>query len=256
MNKSATLPPALAALLKQQLNAELDEAEKLEGGLCNAVWRLPTARGPVAVRVGEPFALHLGANRQSELAALQAAFPISPAVLLADPEAGWLVTEWITGRHWSHQEACEASHLRRIAGLLASLHALVPPAGVRQLSLRSTLAALGAEPDPMIEACLTSLEAGAVIGLCHNDPHHRNILIDDHCVLRLIDWEYAGVGAVAVDLAEYANVHQLQDRERALLLEAYGAAGGRVSQAQFDAAGHLCQLRTRLWDMAAAKKQS
>ncbi|MFZ8984870.1 MAG: choline/ethanolamine kinase family protein [Steroidobacteraceae bacterium] len=256
MTTPVSLPPALAVLLQERLKAELFRAEKLEGGVCNVVWRLPTADGLVAVRIGEPSALQWGASRHSELAALEAAYPMGPAVLMADPEAGWLVTEWIHGRHWSREEAGETANLQRIARLLASLHALAPPGGVRRLTLRSTLAALGAEPDPTTEAWLTALEEGAQIGLCHNDPHHRNILVDDHTAPRLVDWEYAGIGEVAIDLAEYANVHQLQERERRLLLDAYRAAGGRVSQLQFEAAGYLCQLRTALWESLASKKQS
>ncbi len=256
MNTSDSLPPALAAVLGERFEAELCTAEKLEGSVCNSVWRLLTACGPLAVRIGGPSALQLGADRQSELAALRAAFPISPAVLLSDPVAGWLVTEWIPGRHWSQQEARDADNLRRVAVLFASLHARVLPAGVRRLTMRRTLADLAAEPDPVTESCLDALEAGAVVGLCHNDPHHRNLLVGDHSALRLVDWEYAGVGEVAVDLAEYANAHHLEDGEKALLLEAYRASGGRVSQIQFDAACQLCRLRTALWESAAAKKQS
>jgi len=256
LSASGSLPPALAEVLEERFGARLASAEKLEGGLCNTTWKLATVSGPIAVRLGDASALQLGADRGSEVAALEAASPISPAVLLADPEAGWLVTEWIPGRHWTREEAREPDNLRPAGLLLARLHACRVTEGVRRLTLRSALLGLGLELDFETRSCLAALEYGAVIGLCHNDPHHRNILVDEAADLRLVDWEYAAIGEVVVDLAEYANVHELDDRDRALLLDAYRAAGGRVSQVQFEAARRLCRLRTSLWESGAAKKQS
>lgn len=256
MSAPQSLPPAFAALLVARFGAHLPSAEQLAGGRCNMTWKLSTDLGPIAARLGAASGLRLGADRRSEVAALEAAFPIAPAVLLADVEAGWLVTEWIPGRHWTRDEVRQPGHLQRVAALLARLHALPIPIGVRRLGMRSTLVGLGAPPGPETEAWLAALEGGAVIGLCHHDPHHQNIVVGVAAELRLVDWEYAAVGECVNDLAEYANAHELDARESALLLAGYRKAGGRANPLQLEAARSLCRLRNALWEAEAAKKQS
>ena len=55
---------------------------------------------------------------------------------------------------------------------------------------------------------------------CHNDLLNANF-IDDGRRLRIVDWEYAGMGDVFFDLANFSINHELDREGREALLEAY-----------------------------------
>src|SRR5207244_9304708 len=55
---------------------------------------------------------------------------------------------------------------------------------------------------------------------CHNDLLNANF-IDDGSRIRIVDWEYAGMGDIFFDLANFAVNHELDEDGRAELLTAY-----------------------------------
>ena len=55
---------------------------------------------------------------------------------------------------------------------------------------------------------------------CHNDLLNANF-IDDGSHIRIVDWEYAGMGDVFFDLANFSINHDLDVDGRAALLTAY-----------------------------------
>src|SRR5207253_4746769 len=55
---------------------------------------------------------------------------------------------------------------------------------------------------------------------CHNDLLNANF-IDDGQRIRIVDWEYAGMGDPFFDLGNFAANHELTDEEDAMLLAAY-----------------------------------
>jgi thiamine kinase-like enzyme len=63
---------------------------------------------------------------------------------------------------------------------------------------------------------------------CHNDLLNANF-IDDGARIRIIDWEYAGMGDPFFDLGNFSINHELTDAEDRILLEAYD---GRVQPAR------------------------
>jgi thiamine kinase-like enzyme len=64
---------------------------------------------------------------------------------------------------------------------------------------------------------------GAVVQPCHNDLLNANF-IDDGERIRIVDWEYAGMGDPLFDLANFSVNHGLGEEENRLLLEAHGDA--------------------------------
>ena len=68
----------------------------------------------------------------------------------------------------------------------------------------------------------TRIEAtrGAARRPCHNDLLNANFL-DDGERIRIVDWEYAGMGDVFFDLANFAINHELDADASGALLEAY-----------------------------------
>ena len=55
---------------------------------------------------------------------------------------------------------------------------------------------------------------------CHNDLLNANF-IDDGTRIRIVDWEYAGMGDPFFDLGNFSVNHDLTPDEDAILLEAY-----------------------------------
>ena len=55
---------------------------------------------------------------------------------------------------------------------------------------------------------------------CHNDLLNANFL-DDGERLRIVDWEYAGMGDRFFDLANFSVNHELDATQSEMLLEAY-----------------------------------
>ena len=56
---------------------------------------------------------------------------------------------------------------------------------------------------------------------CHNDLLTANFILDDGDVLRIIDWEYAGMGDRYFDLGNFAVNNELDDEDEERLLDAY-----------------------------------
>ena len=57
------------------------------------------------------------------------------------------------------------------------------------------------------------------VGLCHNDIWVGNLLDDGN--VRILDWEFAGMGDVYFDLAAPANFNSMTDDNERVFLEAY-----------------------------------
>ncbi|MCF6473394.1 aminoglycoside phosphotransferase family protein [Nonomuraea sp. MG754425] len=104
--------------------------------------------------------------------------------------------------------------------------------------------------------------------ICHLDVQPMNVLSDDHGLL-LLDWDDAGAGSAERELAStlmrwYVAGSMIHGEEAARMLDAYHAAGGRVSLTgersfAMNAATHLnyiaAQARLILDDQAAAHRQ-
>jgi len=81
---------------------------------------------------------------------------------------------------------------------------------------------------------LAFLTAPLELRACHNDLLNANF-IDDGSRIRIVDWEYAGMGDPFFDLGNFAVNHELDGDGEAALLAAYD--GGTVRR------DHLARLR-------------
>ncbi len=222
-----------AAALGVSVGAILS-VERIKHGLTNDSWRVRTSRDAVIVRASNTSEELLRIDRASEARVLGvvATAGIGPEVLVCDPARHVLVTRDL-GETWKAEDAHVSGNIERIAQLLRALHALPVPPGVRSVDLIETLRGYLRSLDEL--GCRTSatekrtrergeraalaLQQGARVCLCHNDVHHLNIVDDGR--LRLIDWEYSGIGEPMFDLASICVYHQYDRFEREHLLEAY-----------------------------------
>lgn len=219
---------------------------------------------PAVLRVDEPLARRLGLNRAAEPAVLRAvaAAGLGPDCLAADAGRGTLLTGWLPGRAWTVPDLREPAKLQRAAVLLRQVHGL--PAAGPELDLAAAIdryAALGGAPAAvpartareLLARCLASAgaEAGGAANrpcLCHGDPTPGNFIAGTDGTLRLIDWEYAGLGPPAFDLAGLAVGAGLDPSGDDLLLGAWaGREPGRDERARHQDWKAFCRALGDLW---------
>lgn len=235
------LPADVAAALPGIDIGRIESIERIKHGLTNESWLVRAERAALVIRLSNPAEASLQINRASEAAILTAVARegIGPEVIRCDPAQHMLVTRY-AGTTWSEADATNAENIERIAGLLRRLHGLSPPAGAQRVDLTTvidgylaTLDAHGvhcaiAVPALRIRAheIAAVLKRDSVPCLCHNDVHALNIVDapdGGRDTLRLIDWEYAGLGESFFDLAALCVYHRYDWRQREQLLSAYGA---------------------------------
>ena len=210
---------------------------QLGGGLTNRVYR---------VRSGErEFALRLDAqvdgvtpDRRCETAIMRRAGDagIAPAVVCSLPEAGVLVTEYLPGKVWQERDLESSDNLEALAQLLRRVHAL-PACGTAFDAerfadhYRQTIGETDAKA-AFASRCVGIVRARSVpesTACCHNDIVASNVI--QSAGLKLIDWEYACDNDPLFDLASAIGYHDLGDRQRKVLLDAYtGGTGNELGE--------------------------
>ena len=208
--------------------------------------------GQYVLRIDRPTAATLGLDRDAEatIVAAMGEQGMGPRLNFADPVAGVLLTEYLSGHSWSVGELRQPENLQRLGSLLKRLHGL--PAIGKPFALRSNLTHYAgmvstAEAQQMAgeaDVLLRRLSADdSRLCLCHNDLTSANIL--DSQSLHLIDWEYAAIGDPCFDLATIIQHHGLTEEQAEGLLAAYQ---GPVSD---EDRHHLGRYR-RLYDRVLA----
>jgi thiamine kinase-like enzyme len=185
------------------------------------------------LRIGGKDTELLGIDRSVEHGAslVAASLGVGPDVAgFVEPE-GCLVTRFIEGRPIPIEEMRGPETIHRAARVLRRVHD-GPPLPGRFDSFRvveayaSTAASHGVSvPDDFgwAEGMARRIEAersGADVVACHNDLLNANFL-DEDGEIRIVDWEYAGMGDRFFDLANFSINHELDDASNAALLEAY-----------------------------------
>ena len=230
------------AAIAVELGLKRPTVAVLPGGLLNRTLRLQDAKHDVVLRLAGAGATALGVDRDTELAMQQlaASAGLAPAVLLARPVEGLLVTRHVAGRVLTREEAREPSMLARIGAWLARLHALAPPAGLEPIDIAARAAmylqVLGSGESTALlrdlERRLARLRAQLPpldrLAACHHDLHHFN-LVDTGATLVALDWEYAGPGDPVADLAACICYQDLDQQQTAILLDAYGGDTRRIA---------------------------
>ena len=234
----------------------VSSVERIKHGLTNESWLVTLGLEKVVVRISNPADAHLQIDRQSETAILQvvAAADIGPPVLLCDPSQRVLVTRYL-GRTWSDDDTQKPGNIARLGIMLRRLHSLPPPAGVHRVRLLDvideyavtlSLAAVDRSTAAHESAreIARRLDDAAERYLCHNDVHALNVVDDG--TLRLIDWEYAGVGSRLFDLASVCVYHRYGRAQRSQLLASYSQRN-EVTVARLEQACQLFDYIRQLW---------
>jgi thiamine kinase-like enzyme len=209
----------------------------LSGGITNRNF-LVTAPGTSqrwVIRLAGNDTHLLGISREVEHAATVAAagVGVGPEVTAYIRPEGYLVTRFIEGTPVSDEAVRQPETLRRVADSLRRIHdgpaipgifvplriveayrALAMARGVRIPAEYEVAAAVGRRIE------LACLEAPIEPRPCHNDLLNANF-IDDGTRIRIVDWEYAGMGDPLFDLGNFSINHELTPEGDGTLLAAY-----------------------------------
>lgn len=234
-----------AVLARAGVAADPAGAERLPSA-SNAVYRVGdvVVRLPGRARVGVDVATEVANHRSA------AAQGLAPDVVDWSGD-GALVTQRLPGPSLLANEVHR--HLDEVGRLLRRVHEGRAFVGVHdpwQMSER--LAAGGATDDACdrLAAVLAPLRfEPATRAPCHGDPWPGN-LVRDGTGLRLVDWEYSGMGDPLWDVADFAVECDLDDAaERRLLHAALGATPGASTQRRLHVYRCLADLMWSRWSL-------
>ena len=209
----------------------------LDGGITNRNFRVRFGGTDYVVRLpGKDTAL-LGIDREAECTAnkLAADLGIAPPVAAFIESPPCLITRFVPGRELTAEELREPDKLAEVARALRTFHDSGAELPVEFDSFRivedyaATATARGGETPPEFAQALARAQAirDAVSGHeehrpvpCHDDLLSANFLHDGEHV-RIVDWEYAGMGDRYFDLGNFAVNNELDADAGDALLEAY-----------------------------------
>lgn len=203
----------------------------------------------------------LGISREVELAATVAAagVGVGPEVTAFIRPEGYLVTHFIEGAPIPPEVARRPETLRRIAAAVRRFHEGPPIPGLfiplRIVEVyRALAAARGVRIPPeydLARAIARRIELALVanpveLRPCHNDLLNAN-LIDDGAHVRIVDWEYAGMGDPFFDLGNFSANHELSADEVAAFLEAYAGEARPDRLARVTLMRVVSDFREAMW---------
>ncbi|TAN34633.1 hypothetical protein EPN29_02430 [bacterium] len=204
----------------------------LDGGITNRNYKVDFEGESYVLRMGGLRTELLGIDRAVEHAASLRAdeIGVGPSVVAFVQPEGWLVTRFIDGRRLAPEEIRTPEILLRVAGALRKVHgaaaipgrfdahAVVDEYRVRAQAYEVTI------PDAFAAARETAERIRRARGPqplvpCHNDLLNANFLDDGE--IRIVDWEYAGMGDRFFDLANLSVNHDFEIADDRALLSCY-----------------------------------
>jgi thiamine kinase-like enzyme len=207
--------------------------EVLGGGITNHNLKVTLDGEAYVVRIAGQDTGLLGIDRrvEHEASLAAAAVGVGPEVVAFVEPEGYLVTRFIEGAGVPIEQMREPETLARVAGALRAVHEGASLGGrFDAFRVVEDYQAIAIEHGADLPA-----DYGWVIGLaerieqargdrverpCHNDLLNANFIDNGDCI-RIVDWEYAGMGDVFFDLANFAINHELDRVGRRTLLAAY-----------------------------------
>ena len=209
----------------------------LLGGITNMNFRIDVDGRSYVLRMGGAKTDLLGIDRSIERAAAvrAAEVGVGPPVERFVEAEEWLITKFIEGRPIPVEEMRQPETIRRVAGALRRFHGADTIPGrfdshdVVELYAREAEQHGVRVPPAFARARVISDRIRDSRGRqplvpCHNDLLNGNFLDDGE--IRIVDWEYAGMGDRFFDLANFSVNHGFdEDPDRELLVSYFGSAG-------------------------------
>ncbi len=247
-----------AAALERLWPGRGARCEPLTGGITNRNFRVDVDGATYVLRIGGNDTALLGIDRAVEHAASRRAAEVGvgpEVVAFVEPE-GWLITRFLEAAPLPPEELRRPENVARVAAALRRFHGSTPIPGRFDVfavvdDYRRVAEARGVPPP----AAFTGLRAlaeriRAARGPqaevpCHNDLLNANFLDDG--MVRIVDWEYAGMGDRFFDLANLSVNHEFGLAEDGLLLAAYFGAERAADLAALRLMRFMSDFREAMW---------
>jgi thiamine kinase-like enzyme len=208
----------------------------LDGGITNQNYRVDIGNESFVLRIGGKGTHLLGIDRAREriCTAIAAQSGVGAEVVFyrASEEAEVLVTRFIAGATITPENAARPEMLPRIVEAMKRYHngpafpgTFSPFETVRSYH-RLALERGVSFPANLPEIFQLMVQIEEAIGSthrlrpCHNDLLASNFIDDGHSI-RIVDWEYAGMGDLFFDLGNFAVNQSLNEEQCELLMRLY-----------------------------------
>ncbi len=256
----------LSPILKRFAQFKSDqpiEVLELKGGITNKNYKITAGGDCFVLRLGGNETQFLGIDRRNEYecSALAWKAGIAPEpVAFLEPE-GYILAEFIAGKGMSADEIGTSENIRRVVGSMKAYHALerfpgsFSPFRVAEDYAQTARGFHVKLPDTMDWILERSHEIEQAMYReplqprpCHNDLLNGNF-IDDGTRIRILDWEYAGMGDIFFDLGNFAVQHEFNDEQDEMLLEAYFGSPSDSQRAHQKLMKIMSDLREAMWSL-------
>ncbi|MCJ7512578.1 MAG: phosphotransferase family protein [Anaerolineales bacterium] len=217
------------------------KSSELTGGITNKNYKLETGGKAYMLRItGENTDL-LGIKREIEHASNLAAglLGIAPEVLYFIEPEGYLVTRFIDGKRIPPEEMVKPDNIRRVVRKLRMYHTRAPEVKGEFNVFRRVEHLIGISKQhgskfpfdfdwimgKMKDVETALLKDPYVPTPCHCDLLNLNFL-DENVAgeigeVKILDWEYAGMGDIFFDLGNFCHHHRFNDELVNVLLQEY-----------------------------------
>jgi thiamine kinase-like enzyme len=241
------------------------QSSHLEGGITNHNFRVDVAGESFHVRLAGENTGMLGIDREHEYQAGRSASEagIAPEVIYFIRPEGYLVSRFITGRHLPPEELRQLDNIRRVVDALHKIHSMPSIPGVfNAFQVVRDYTAIAQRynvrfpenfdwlVDQMHDAESTLSTHPLSPRPCHNDLLNANFLMADK--LYILDWEYAGMGDIFFDLANFSNNHELSEQEYRFLLNCYFGEVTPQTVSHFQIMRIMSDFREAMWGLVQA----
>jgi thiamine kinase-like enzyme len=230
----------------------------LGGGITNHNFKVEVDDQVFVLRISGAQTRILGIDREVEhQASLRAAeLGIGPPVAAFIADRGWLVTRFIDGAPISSEAMKQPELVRRVATTLKKFHDSPPIPGrfdsfaVVEQYRRDSESRGVVVPEAYTAAEEIADKIRADRGPqpevpCHNDLLNANF-IDDGAI-RIVDWEYAGMGDRFFDLANFSVNQEFGEAEDVELLTAYFGDAAAYRLRDLRMMKVMSDLREAMW---------
>ncbi|WP_170127502.1 phosphotransferase [Kineococcus rhizosphaerae] len=238
---------------------------RLSGGASNVNLRIDGAAGSWALRLCALDATRWGVSRSAAIVAQRdaAALGLAPDIIACSPDEGHFLSAFTTGATVTSQYVRDAALIPLVARTLSDLK--LGSTNSRWFSpfddLRTFVEFADAEaslPEGTQELLGAVLRIEALfqtrkppVGFCHSDLVPQNFIQDapDHLVM--VDFDYAGNGWVAFELASFACQAELTPAETEELVLAYDPAADDAQRARLELMRLVAGVRDGAWALMA-----
>ena len=248
--------------IPQFASAKNPDIKELTGGITNKNYKITLDGESFVLRMGGNETKYLGINRAVEYECSRLASQIGVApepTAFLEPE-GYIVARFISGKGIPAEEIGTEENITRVLESMKAYHAIeffpgsFSPFRVAEEYKKTALSFNVKLPDKMdwyleksseIEKAMYAHEP-LTLRPCHNDLLNGNF-IDDGTRIRILDWEYAGMGDIFFDLGNFAIQHEFNDEQDEILLKAYFGQPTDSQRAHQKLMKIMSDLREAMW---------